>query len=73
MSCKHEHLRTVGFDWFCCDCGEQVDPGKLFGKKEQPAEPAPVTAEQAENPPAEEKTGKSPAKKTTAKKAVKKG
>ena len=76
MSCKHEHLRTVGFDWFCADCGEQIDPAKLFGKpakEEQPAEPAPVTAEQAENPPAEEKTGKSPAKKTTARKAVKKG
>ena len=58
MGCKHEHLRTVGFNWFCVDCGEQLDPAALFGKQEQ-----------GKNPPAEEKTGKSPAKKRTAKKA----
>lgn len=68
MSCKHEHLRTVGFDWFCVDCGEQLDPAELFGK-----EPAPVTEEHGQNPPADDKTGKPTARKTTAKKAAKKG
>ena len=62
MGCEHKRLKTVGFDWFCADCGEQLDPAVLFGKKEQ-----------GQNPPAEEQTGKPTAKKTAAKKAAKKG
>ena len=62
MGCKHERLMTVGFKWFCVDCGEELNPAVLFGKKEQ-----------GQNPPAEEQTGKPTAKKTAAKKAVKKG
>lgn len=60
--CNHEHLWTVGFDWFCADCGEQLDPAVLFGKQEQ-----------AKNPPAETKTDKPAPKKTAAKKTAKKG
>ena len=62
MGCDHKRLKTVGFDWFCADCGEQLDPAVLFGKKEQ-----------GQNPPAEEQTGKPTEKKTAAKKAAKKG
>ena len=61
MGCKHERLRTVGFDWFCAVCGEQLDPAVLFGKQGQ-----------AENPPAEAKTDKPAPKATTRKKAAKK-
>lgn len=60
MGCKHEHLRTVGFDWFCADCGEQLDHAVLFGKQEQ-----------AKNPPAEEQADKPAPKATTRKKAAK--
>lgn len=62
MGCEHKRLMTVGFNWFCVDCGEQLDPAALFGKQEQ-----------GKNPPAEEQTGKPTAKKTAAKKAAKKG
>lgn len=61
MGCKHEHLMTVGFDWFCEDCGEQLDPAVLFGKQEQ-----------GKNPPVEEKTDKPAPKATTRKKTAKK-
>ena len=61
MGCKHEHLRTVGFNWFCVDCGEQLDPAVLFGKQEQ-----------GKNPPEEEKTDKPAPKATTRKKTAKK-
>lgn len=56
--CKHGRLRTVGFDWFCCDCGEQLDPKALFGKKND-----------GQKAPADEKTDKPTPKKRTAKTA----
>ena len=58
MGCNHEKLRTVGDRLFCKVCGEELPLEYLTGEQKQ-----------AKNPPAEEKTGKSPAKKTTAKKA----
>ena len=58
MDCKHEHLRTVGDRLFCKDCGKELPLEYLTGDQKQ-----------AKNPPAEEKTGKAPAKKTTEKKA----
>lgn len=67
MSCKHEHLRTVGDRLFCKDCGEELPIEFLTGGK--PAKEAPAEAEQAEIQPAEEKPRKSPAKKKTPKKA----
>lgn len=53
MVCKHEHLRTVGDDLFCKDCGEHLPIEFLTGG----------------NKPAEEKTDKPAPKKRTAKKA----
>lgn len=58
MGCNHEKLRTVGDRLFCKVCGEELPIEYLTGEQKQ-----------AKNPPAEEKAGKSPAKKTTAKKA----
>lgn len=58
MGCAHEHLRTVNNRLYCKDCGEELPLEYLTGGQKQ-----------AKNPPAEEKTGKAPAKKTTAKKA----
>ena len=58
MGCKHEHLRCVNNRLYCKDCGEELPLEHLTGLKEQ-----------AENPPADEKPTKSPAKKRTAKKA----
>ena len=58
MECKHNRLKTVGFDWFCAECGKQLDPAVLFGKQEH-----------GQNPPVEEKSTKSAAKKKAAKKA----
>ena len=58
MGCDHKHLRTVGFKWFCADCGEELNPKELFGGTEQ-----------AKKPPVEEKTDKPTPKKRTAKKA----
>lgn len=58
MGCEHEHLRTVGDRLFCKDCGEELPIEYLTGERKQ-----------AKNPPVEEKTGKSPAKKRTPKKA----
>ena len=76
MSCKHEHLRTVGDRLFCKDCGEELPIEFLTGGKpaeatqeEAPAEAPANEAEQAEIQPAEEKPRKSPAKKKTPKKA----
>ena len=39
--CKHERLRTVGNDVFCCECGEQLPIEFLLnkGKKEPVKEP----------------------------------
>lgn len=61
MGCNHEHLRTVGFNWFCVDCGEQLDPAALFGKQEH-----------GKNPPADVQADKPAPKTTTRKKAAKK-
>lgn len=58
MACEHKNLRTVGFNWFCADCGEQLDPAVLFGKQEQ-----------GKKPQESGKAGKAPARKRTAKKA----
>ena len=58
MGCAHEHLRTVNNRLYCKDCGEELPLEYLTGEQKQ-----------AKNPPVEEKTGKAPAKKTTAKKA----
>ena len=58
MGCNHEKLRTVGDRLFCKVCGEELPLEFLTGEQNQ-----------SKNPPAEEKTGKSPAKKSTAKKA----
>ena len=72
MSCKHEHLRTVGDRLFCKDCAEELPIEFLTGEKpkERPApETAAVATETAEIQPAEEKPRKSPAKKKTPKKA----
>ena len=75
MDCKHEHLRTVGHRLFCKDCKAELPIEFLTGgKPEEPEEetapeaPAVVT-ETAEIPPEPKKTGKSPAKKRTPKKA----
>jgi hypothetical protein len=61
MACQHGRLKTVGFDWFCAECGEKLDPAMLFGKQEA-----------AKNPPAEDVTGEPAPKKTRAKKAAQK-
>ena len=63
MACKHEHLRTVGNRLFCKDCKEELPIE--FLTKETPA----VATKQAEIQEVEKKTGKSPAKKRTPKKA----
>ena len=63
MGCEHEHLRTVGDRLFCKDCGDEL-PIEFLTKK-TPV----VAAETAEIPAEEKKTGKSPAKKRTPKKA----
>ena len=62
MGCKHEHLRTVGNRLFCKDCGEEL-PLEFLTKEKAADE-----QKQAENPPAEEKKTKAPARKTAAKK-----
>ena len=67
MSCKHEHLRTVGDRLFCKDCKEELPIEFLIGGK--PTKEDPAEAGQAEIQPAEEKPRKSPAKKKTPKKA----
>ena len=62
--CEHERLRTVGDRVFCCGCGKELPLEFLMQKNK------PVKAEkQANNPPADEKPSKSPARKRTAKKA----
>ena len=69
MGCKHEHLRTVGDRLFCKDCKAELPIEFLTGgEPEEPETPAVVT-ETAEIPPKPKKTGKSPAKKRTPKKA----
>ena len=69
MGCKHEHLRTVGNRLFCKDCKAELPIEFLTGgEPEEPETPA-VATETAEIPPEPKKTGKSPAKKRTAKKA----
>lgn len=61
MNCKHERLKTIGKKGetrlFCIDCGSELDISLLTGQN-QPgkADPDPTP-------------GKSPAKKTRAKKA----
>ena len=60
MGCKHERLMTVGFKWFCVDCGEELNPAVLFGKKEQ-----------GQNPPADVQADKPAPKATTRKKTAK--
>jgi hypothetical protein len=61
MNCKHERLRTVGDRLFCCVCNAELPLEFLTG--------APAKAENSANDaPAEVKTGKSAAKKRTAKK-----
>lgn len=83
MDCKHEHLRTVGHRLFCKDCKAELPIEFLTGgEPEEPETPvveepeeetapeAPaVVTETAEVPPEPKKTGKSPAKKRTPKKA----
>ena len=60
--CDHEHLRTVGDRLFCKDCGEEL-PIEYLTNGEKPGK----------NPPEEVKPDKPAPKKTTAKKAAKKG
>lgn len=69
MSCKHEHLRTVGDRLFCKDCGEELPIEFLTGAEETAPETPAVETKMAEIPPETKKTGKSPAKKRTPKKA----
>ena len=44
MSCKHDRLRTVGDEVFCCECGEKLTLEFLESKgkpaEEQPKKPA---------------------------------
>lgn len=81
MSCKHENLRTVNNRLFCKDCKKELpiefltggekpeeSPEEIPFAEEPPAETVPVDEIPAEKPPVEKKTGKSPAKKRTAKK-----
>ena len=70
MSCKHEHLRTVGDRLFCKDCGEELPIEFLTGGK--PAKEAPAEADQAEIQPAEEKAEESPQRKKPRKSPAKK-
>ena len=58
MNCKHERLKAVGDRLYCKDCGAELPMEMLTGGTEP-----------AEKPAAEEKAGKSPARKRTAKKA----
>lgn len=63
MDCKHERLKTIGkkgeTHLFCLDCGAELDISLLTGQK------------QAEKPASDPAPGKSPEKKTRAKKAQK--
>lgn len=63
MNCKHERLKTIGKKGetrlFCMDCGAELDIALLTGQK------------QAEKPASDLAPGKSPEKKTRAKKAEK--
>ena len=76
MGCEHEHLRTVGDRLFCKDCNAELPiefltgekPGKPVAEETAPETPV-VETETAEIPPETKKTGKSPAKKRTPKKA----
>ena len=81
MSCKHGRLRTVGFEWFCADCGKHLDPAEIFGtpadQDEGKAAPYPE-AEPEENatgepapeeaaPADQEQAGKTPSEAQTGK------
>ena len=58
MSCKHEHLRTVGNRLFCKDCKEELPIEFLTAGQEEPERPE---AEEQEKPA--KKPRKAPAKK----------
>lgn len=61
MECKHKRLKSVNCEYFCLDCGEKIPAAFI---------PAGNGKKQAGNPPADEGSDKSPAKKARAKKAI---
>ena len=59
--CKHERLRTVGHDVFCCECGEQLPLEFLLNKGKKQETPVEKVKEEPEKParkPAAKKTTK---------------
>ena len=55
MSCKHEHLRTVGDRLFCKDCGDEL-PIEFLTEGSQEVQPEkPVKKAPAKKAPAKKK------------------